>query len=104
MSSYWPYASARAVGRSHIIIVQSQLHWQRLWLLELLLAARSLPHTHPTAPQAVYDVRTAPAHLLTDPVRDEVGPGASGRFLSMSTITFDPGDMADYRARPTREW
>jgi len=64
---------------------------------ELLLAARSLPHTHPTAPQAVYDVRTAPAHLLTDPARADVGPAASGRFLGMSTITYDPGDMADYR-------
>ena len=65
--------------------------------IELLLAARSLPHTHPTAPQAVYDLRTAPAHLLTDPARAEVGPGAAGRFLSMSNIAFDPGDMADYR-------
>ncbi|MCB9159086.1 MAG: hypothetical protein H6644_04390 [Caldilineaceae bacterium] len=55
------------------------------------------PHTHPTAPQAVYDLRSAPAHLATDPVRRAVAPGASGRFLSMSTITFDPGDMADYR-------
>lgn len=64
---------------------------------ELLLAARALPHTHPTAAQAVYDVRTAPAHLLTDPVRAAVGPAAAGRFLGMSTITYDPGDMADYR-------
>ncbi len=65
--------------------------------LELLLAARSLPHTHPTAPLAVYDMRTAPAHLLTDPARSEIGPGAAGRFLSMSEIAFDPGDMADYQ-------
>ena len=64
---------------------------------DLLLAALSLPHTHPTAPQAVYDVRTAPAHLLTDPARTAAGPGAAGRFLSMSAITFDPGDMGDYR-------
>lgn len=63
---------------------------------DLLLAALSLPHTHPTAPQAVYDVRTAPAHLLTDPDR-ALHPAAMGRFLSMSTITFDPGDMADWR-------
>ena len=63
---------------------------------ELLLAARSLPHTHPTAPQAVYDLRTAPAHLLTNPAREAAGPGAAGRFLSMSTILFDPGDMNDY--------
>lgn len=64
---------------------------------ELLLAAQALPHTHPTAPQAVYDVRTAPAHLLTDPARAAVDPAAMGRFLGMSTITYDPGDMADWR-------
>lgn len=63
---------------------------------ELLVAARALPHAHPTAPQAVYAVRTAPAHLLTSPDRTEVGPAAAGRFLGMSTITYDPGDMADY--------
>jgi len=68
-----------------------------LLLLDLLFAARSLPHTRTTAPQAVYDVRTAPAHLLTDPMRDVLDPAAAGRFLSMSAITFDPGDMADYR-------
>jgi hypothetical protein len=64
---------------------------------ELLLAARALPHAHPTAPQALLDVRTAPAHLLTDPARDAIHAGAAGRFLSMSTTTFDPGDMADIR-------
>lgn len=65
--------------------------------LELLAAARALPHTHPTAPQAVYDLRTAPAHLLTDPARAVLGPAAAPRFLGMSTITYDPGDMVDYR-------
>lgn len=68
-----------------------------LLALELLVAARALPHAHPTAPQAIYDLRTAPAHLATDPLRRDLAPGAGGRFLSMSTITFDPGDMADYR-------
>ncbi len=42
-------------------------------------------------------MRTAPAFLLSDPVRAELSPAAAGRFLSMSTITFDPGDMADFR-------
>jgi hypothetical protein len=65
--------------------------------IDLLLAARALPHRQTTAPQAVYETRTAPAHLLTDPVRDKLGPGAMGRFLGMSTITYDPGDMADWR-------
>lgn len=69
-----------------------------LLALELIAAAASLPHTHTTAPQAVYEVRTAPAHLLTDPARASVDPAAAGRFLGMSTITYDPGDMADYGA------
>ncbi|CAN5675032.1 hypothetical protein BH10CHL1_BH10CHL1_27250 [soil metagenome] len=78
---------------------------QHIWLLpsvcvlltalDLILAARALPHTQPTAPQAVYDVRTAPAQLLTDPVRAALDPAAMGRFLSMSTTRFDPGDAAD---------
>ena len=63
---------------------------------DLLLAARALPHTQPTAPQAVYDVRTAPAHLLTEPER-ALHPAAAGRLLSISDITFDPGDMSDWR-------
>ena len=64
--------------------------------LDLLLAARALPHTEPTAPQAVYDVRTASAHLLTEPQR-ALHPAAAGRLLSISDITFDPGDMSDWR-------
>ena len=64
--------------------------------LDLLLAARALPHTEPTAPQAVYDVRTASAHLLTEPQRT-LHPAAAGRLLSISDITFDPGDMSDWR-------
>lgn len=69
--------------------------------IELILAAHSLPHTQTTAAQAVTDLRTAVAHLLTDPLRsvpdNEIDPSAAGRFLSMSTITFDPGDMHTYR-------
>lgn len=64
---------------------------------DLLFAAQSLPHTEPTAPQAVYGVRTAPSHLLTDPVRPAIDPAAMGRFLAMSTIGYDPGDMGDWR-------
>jgi hypothetical protein len=64
---------------------------------ELLLASLALLHTQPTAPQAVEDVRTAPAHLLSDPKRTQVHPAAAGRFLGMSTITYDPGDLPDFR-------
>lgn len=64
--------------------------------VELLFAALGLPHTHPTASQAVSTLRSAPAHLLTDPARARVGAAAAPRFLGMSTITYDPGDAADY--------
>jgi hypothetical protein len=66
-------------------------------MAELWLAAEMLPHRHPTAPQAVYEVRTAPAHLFTDPLRAALDPAAMGRFLGMSTITYDPGDLGDWR-------
>ena len=75
----------------------SNLIFLSLLAFDLLLAARSLPHTQPTAPQAVYDLRTAPAHLLTDPARTTLDPAAAGRFLSLSTTGFDPGDLADLR-------
>jgi hypothetical protein len=64
---------------------------------DLLLAARALPHTHPTAPEAVDGLRSAPAHLLTGPNDTAGSPAANGRFLGLSTITYDPGDMPDYR-------
>ncbi len=47
---------------------------------DLLLAALALPHTHPTAPQAVYDVRTAPAYLLSDPARTTLSAAGAGAF------------------------
>ncbi len=50
-----------------------------LLAVELLAAALALPHTHPTAPQAVYDLRTAPAHLRTDPVA-ALTPAQQGAF------------------------
>jgi hypothetical protein len=54
---------------------------------ELLTAALPLDFNHPSAPQAVTSLRTAPAHLLA----------ASGRFLSMSGIRYDPGDLPEMR-------
>jgi hypothetical protein len=54
---------------------------------ELLIAAWPLDLNHPSAPEAVTSLRTAPAHLLAEP----------GRFLSMSGIRFDPGDLPEMR-------
>lgn len=93
-----------------IAVDRSRILWPRWWAragvvgtaltllvaLDLIVAARALPHTQTTAPQAVYDTRTALAHMLTDPSRSKLHPAAAGRFLGMSTITFDPGDMADF--------
>ena len=59
--------------------------------LELLAAARHLPLHHPTAPEAFSSLRTAPAHILAAQ-RHQVTPG---RFLSMSDIRFDPGDLGE---------
>lgn len=93
-----PFGKRENGSRSPSIALHGALHGALLGALaaELLLAARALPHTQPTAPQAVYDVRTAPAHLLTEP-RRTVHPAAMGRFLSISEISYDPGDMADWR-------
>jgi hypothetical protein len=58
---------------------------------ELFLASRALPRARATAPQAFTSVRPAVAHLLASQ-RSDVRPPA--RFLSMSDITFDPGDLS----------
>ncbi|MEW5961376.1 MAG: YfhO family protein, partial [Chloroflexota bacterium] len=61
---------------------------------ELFLAARSLNYNRPTAPQAYHSLRNAVAFLLAaDP--PSARPGPPGRFLSLSGITYDPGDQRD---------
>ncbi len=60
---------------------------------ELFLAAQSLNYNQPTAPQAYGSLRNAPAFLLAaDPPAESAPPG---RFLSLSGITYDPGDLRD---------
>ncbi len=80
----------------HLLLRAAGVLLLALLALDLLASARALPHTQPTAPQAVYDVRSASAHLLTEP-RRALHPSAAGRLLSISEITFDPGDMPDWR-------
>ena len=87
------FRSTQLAGLAPFTYVESPMPaicFYRCWAFDLLLAARALPHTQPTAPQAVYDVRTASAHLLTEPLR-ALHPAAMGRLLSMSKITYDPG-------------
>jgi hypothetical protein len=61
---------------------------------ELLWAACALPFSDPTAPEAWSALRTAPAHILAAQAK-EVAPG---RFLSMSDILFDPGDLGEIQS------
>lgn len=62
---------------------------------ELWLGARALPFTEATAPSAT-DLRNAPAALLAaTAAQPEAG---RDRFLSLSDIRFDPGDLAELRA------
>lgn len=63
-----------------------------LLIVELWIAGRRLNYNHPTAPLAFDSMRTAPAHLLAD---DSLEPF---RFLSISDIRYDPGDLVDLRA------
>ena len=55
---------------------------------ELFAASRSLAYNHPTAPEAYSSLRTAPAHLLA-------AGQPTDRFLSISDLTFDPGDLGE---------
>ena len=54
---------------------------------ELFAASRGLPYNNPTAPEAFSFLRTAPAHLLTDQ--------SLYRFISMSSLVYDPGDLKE---------
>jgi hypothetical protein len=67
-----------------------------LLIVELFAASATLPHTHATAPQAFTSLRPSIAHLLATPLPlGGGGGGGESRFLSMSNITFDPGDMIE---------
>ncbi len=63
-----------------------------LLVLELFLAGRRLAYNNPTAPAAFDSMRSAPAHLLADDA------GQPFRFLSISDIRYDPGDLGDLQA------
>jgi hypothetical protein len=73
-----------------------------LLTVELFAASITLPHARATAPQAFTSLRPAIAHLLATRVgaasrsgRRHYGGGGDLRFLSMSDITFDPGDLPE---------
>ncbi len=66
-----------------------------LALAELWLGSRALPYTQATAPLAA-DLRNAPAALLA--ATADQPPAGRDRFLSLSDIRYDPGDLAELRA------
>jgi len=65
-----------------------------LVVAELWLAGRALPFARATAPLAL-SLRNAPAALLA--ATADQPPAGRDRFLSMSDIRFDPGDLAALR-------
>jgi hypothetical protein len=65
-----------------------------LLAVELFVAGRHLAYNNPTAPAAYDSMRTAPAHLLA---QQEDGSHLF-RFLSMSDIGYDPGDMGELQS------
>ena len=67
-----------------------------LLLLELFWGGQSLNTNQPTAPQAYHSLRNSTAFLLAaDPPGRAAPPG---RFLSLSGITYDPGDLRELEA------
>jgi hypothetical protein len=66
-----------------------------LTLVELWIGSRALPFTLATAPAAL-TMRNAPAALLA--ATADQPPAGRDRFLSMSDIRYDPGDLAELRA------
>jgi hypothetical protein len=94
-------AMLAGIGLDKISNSQYQLsHWLRshlklgigygvfaLLVGELFFASRPLGYNHPTAPDALTDLRPSVAHLLA--------ADRSSRFLSLSPILFDPGDSAE---------
>jgi hypothetical protein len=61
--------------------------------VELLGASIFLPLNRATAPGALTDLRPAVAHLLGEAQATQ--PEPAGRFLSISDISFDPGDKQE---------
>ncbi len=85
-------ASLRFVGRllrQHRLLSTGII---LLMVIELFVTGRQLAYNRPTAPTAFDSMRTAPAHLLADDSADPF------RFLSMSDIQYDPGDLGDLQA------
>ena len=92
-----------AAGMAVAGLLWTARHWPRfargglvaLTFAELWLGARALPFTLATAPAAT-SLRNAPAALLA--ATQGQPPAGRDRFLSLSDIRFDPGDLVELRA------
>jgi hypothetical protein len=88
------WAAAIAVAAGLLLAAQRARRaagWALLLMMvtELFLAGSQLPHARATASRAFTSLRPAVAHVLAD----QATPLA--RFISMSDIRFDPGDLAE---------
>ncbi|HLB50517.1 MAG TPA: YfhO family protein [Anaerolineales bacterium] len=82
-----------------IALIQFRVHRSAfivLSLIELLLASHSLPLNHLTTPDAYASIRPAMTQLLA--AKNDSTPSA--RFLSLSALEFDPGDLRELHS----EW
>ncbi len=92
-------AAALLVGG--LLWLSRQTGWRRpaalalvvLTVGELALSARTLPHARATAPEAYTSLRPATAHLLATGAESL----PADRFLSVSALLFDPGDLPELR-------
>ena len=65
-----------------------------LLVLELFLASAPLPINNPTSPEAYASMRPAMLEIL----RAQNAALPAARMLSLSTLTYDPGDLTEMRA------
>lgn len=87
----WVGAAVLAVAAAHL---RKRALLAALLVAELVLSARTLPRARATAPQAYTSLRPAVAHLLAA----NEGRTPPDRFLSLSGLTFDPGDLPELRS------
>lgn len=81
---WWPALTPRR----HVLMVAT------LVVVELWVAGRGQLYQSATAPEAYSGLRPAPAHLIA--AREPLG---GGRLLSLSDLTWDPGDLAALETR-----
>jgi hypothetical protein len=87
------WALLACLASALVFVALRSYSWARSLLLlllvaELFVAAQPLNYNEPTAPQAYSSMRNATAYL-----RSTFDPAHPDRFLSLSGITYDPGDL-----------